>query len=452
MRLLVVLSLASHAFGAAVSLTSSASIAASTASSKKRGLAYNDGKYTLPYGKSSDSSQVSWAYNWGPHKDSSSYNAALEFVPLLYNNDASLLASWPSYASQAIANGSTALMSFNEPDLCQDGSACMNVSTSVATYKKYMQPFAGKALLGAPAIVTGDTAYLSDFLGNCTGCTVDFVVVHWYSNVYAGVPFLKSFIEDVRKVAGGRPIWLTEFGFDYTEPYTAAQLQDFLVEAMAYLDSQSDVARYAYFFDAPGFLIDSSTGVMNTLGVLYNNYSSSTGPQFEILSAYVANMDVTTIAKTLVSNNVITIDTSCLECTFGSDPWWGTVKTFSMLYKFGNSTYTFNAVAGSGTYKITSATVGTALGVTPVPAQSATNGAQITVAGVTWGEKSITALGQWNYLYKCAATNCSLYFSDGLFGTDHSWNHGKSGVIWYRDLAGTLKVIAGKEGAMGRFA
>lgn len=109
---------------------------------------------------------------------------------MLYNDDVGLLESWNAKATSAIAAGSSALFSFNEPDLCGSGSACMNVSTAVSTYKQYMQPLAGKALLGAPAVTNGasDTStigldYLSSFLSSCTGCTIDFVNVHWYSNV-----------------------------------------------------------------------------------------------------------------------------------------------------------------------------------------------------------------------------------------------------------------------------
>ena len=47
-----------------------------------------------------------------------------------------------------------------------------------------MQPFAGGAKLGAPAVTNGGSpmglTYLEYFIGNCTGYTIDFIPIHWY--------------------------------------------------------------------------------------------------------------------------------------------------------------------------------------------------------------------------------------------------------------------------------
>ena len=244
----------------------------------------------MPFSLSGQNSQVSWAYDWyfapcstaGVHD--CGFNPALEFVPLLYNNDPNLLSQWPAAAQLAIDNGSTALMSFNEPDFCISGSACMNVSTAVYYHQQYMQPFAGKALIGAPAVTnSGSTGanpmgllYLQYFLGNCTGCTIDFVNLHWYSNKYAGASYLESHINSARAIAGGRPIWITEFGLDSTFSYTDAELQSFLQHAMPWLDQQPDVARYAYFMDAPGILINSAGNGISGTGMVYDNFTNST--------------------------------------------------------------------------------------------------------------------------------------------------------------------------------
>ncbi|KAK6003611.1 hypothetical protein QM012_009382 [Aureobasidium pullulans] len=256
----------------------------------KRGLSYNQANLTLPFSLSGQDSQVSWAYDWFYAPCSSAgvqdcdFNPALEFVPLLYNDDPNLLSQWPAAAQLAIDNGSTALFSFNEPDFCQSGSACMNVSTAVYYHQQYMQPFAGKALIGAPAVTNSggtDTdpmglLYLQYFLGNCTGCTIDFINLHWYSNKYAGASYLEYYVNSARAVAGGRPIWITEFGLDSTYSYTDVELQAFLQEAMPWLDQQPDVARYAYFMDAPGILIDNAGDGISGTGIVYNNFTNST--------------------------------------------------------------------------------------------------------------------------------------------------------------------------------
>ena len=246
----------------------------------KRGLAYNDASLTLAF----NSSAVGWTYNWAQTQGSLNYNSALEFVPMLWSNASDLTSTWSSNAQAAINAGSKHLFSFNEPDLCAAGagSSCMSLNSSLAGYKKYMQPFAGKALLGSPAVTNGvgtdsdpmGAEYLQQFIGNCTGCTIDFVNMHWYSNIYAGVNYLQSQVEAIRAVAGGRPIWLTEFGITTENAYTEAQLESFLQEAMEYLDSQPDVAAYAYFWAAPGVLINSAGTGVSSLGAMYNSYDA----------------------------------------------------------------------------------------------------------------------------------------------------------------------------------
>lgn len=92
---------------------------------------------------------------------------------------------------------------------------------------------------------------------------------------YAGAAYFETFINETRAVAGGRPIWITEFGFDSTFAYTDAQLQSFLETVMPWLDQQSDIARYAYFMDAPGLLINDAGTALSNNGIVYNNYTTS---------------------------------------------------------------------------------------------------------------------------------------------------------------------------------
>ena len=103
--------------------------------------------------------------------------------------------------------------------------------------------------------------------------------MHWYSNKYAGASYFESFIQDTRAVAGGRPIWVTEFGLDASGgsqyAYTDADVNAFLEQVMPWMDAQEDVHHYAYFMDAPGVLIDAAGDGMSDIGVVYNNYTGS---------------------------------------------------------------------------------------------------------------------------------------------------------------------------------
>jgi len=55
----------------------------------------------------------------------------------------------------------------------------MDVNTAAQAYMRYIQPFAGKAELGAPDVTNGGgtmgLTYLSNFISNCSSCTIDFV-------------------------------------------------------------------------------------------------------------------------------------------------------------------------------------------------------------------------------------------------------------------------------------
>lgn len=159
----------------------------------------------------------------------------------------------------------------------------MSVSSVVSTYKKYMQPFAGKALLGAPAVTNAGSpyglTYLKNFINNCTGCTIDFINLHWYSNKYAGATYFESYINSARAIANGRPIWITEFGLDSTYSYTDAELQAFLETVMPWMDQQADIARYAYFMDSAGILINSAGTGLSGTGAVFNSFVNSTVQQ-----------------------------------------------------------------------------------------------------------------------------------------------------------------------------
>lgn len=69
--------------------------------------------------------------------------------------------------------------SFNEPD--NAGQSNIDPTTAAALWKTNMEPFAGKAKLVGPAVTNGGgVEWLQQFLGNCTGCTIDAVAMHWY--------------------------------------------------------------------------------------------------------------------------------------------------------------------------------------------------------------------------------------------------------------------------------
>jgi hypothetical protein len=132
-----------------------------------------------------------------------------------------------------------------------------------------MEPFACKARLGAPAVTNGPSpmglAWLSNFVGACTGCTIDFVPIHWYDSA-TNVDYFKSYIQQAYTAGGNRPIWITEFGASGSD----AEITTFMNTVLPWLDSQPYVERYAYFMAGAGTLIDSSGSGLSAIGNAYN--------------------------------------------------------------------------------------------------------------------------------------------------------------------------------------
>ncbi|RMY54555.1 hypothetical protein D0865_04648 [Hortaea werneckii] len=239
-----------------ISTTSSSACASPTYMSPpevndgKRGLCFTNDNYTQPWSLSGQNSQVSWGYNWfsSRYSDPSvacQYNPAIEFVPLLYSGASTLTSIWADNVRREIDLGATAVLGFNEPDACFAGaSACMSVSEAVDVWKESIEPFAGTVRLGSPGVTNAGYGFewLDQFIGNCTDCTIDFIAIHWYANMYA-FGYLQDYVQQAYE-RYGKPIWLTEFGYDFSEGTpTEAQAQGFLRQAVTWLDAQEYVER-----------------------------------------------------------------------------------------------------------------------------------------------------------------------------------------------------------------
>ena len=243
--------------------------------SGKRGLAYNDPTLTKPFSLSGQNSKVSWAYNWYSYpyttgQTQSGYNPALSFVPMLWSTADVLTSVWSSNVAASKAKyGTTAVIAFNEPDGCGGGQACMSISSAVSGYQTWMNPLAGSVQLGAPAVTNGigtgiGLDYLATFIKNCAGCHIDFVPIHWYGDASQTGDF-ETYITQAYTAGGNRPLWVTEFGT------TSGSAQPFLQSVQSWMDGSGMVAKYAWFMDAPGNLINSNGVGMSALGAAYNS-------------------------------------------------------------------------------------------------------------------------------------------------------------------------------------
>lgn len=174
----------------------------------KRGLAANDGVPIWQFGGSwlGHNSQVNWQYNWDSNTNQKPDFA--EYVPMLWGTQSYHTNQWFDNAWHWINNGGSGhLLAFNEPD--RGDQAHMTPGDAVNGWRKYMEPFAGHAQLGAPAISAAGFDWLQQFLNQCQGCHIDFIPIHWYGGANYEHEF-ENWVNRVCSISGGRPIWVTE--------------------------------------------------------------------------------------------------------------------------------------------------------------------------------------------------------------------------------------------------
>lgn len=126
---------------------------------------------------------------------------------MLWSNYTGADVTWMDNARSWIANGSAHLLAFNEPELSSQSD--LEPSDAADLYRQYLQPFAGQAKLGAPAVSNDGWDWINQFLGNCSGCTVDFIPIHWY-NPWNLTSDLENWVNMTCGLPGGRPVWVTE--------------------------------------------------------------------------------------------------------------------------------------------------------------------------------------------------------------------------------------------------
>ena len=244
---------ASKTSGASVSASASAVAPPSGSSGGKRGISFNDASLVSAFGSS-----VSWAYNWA---STESGKLDVEYVPMMWGrNDVA------GFADKV--GSATHVLSFNEPDL--GAQANIDASTAAKLHQQGMASLVGKVKIGSPAVTNGagdmGTGWLDAFFTACGGsCGVDFVAYHWYATADS-FDYFKQHTEDVIAVAakyGISKVWLTEF-----EPSGSDDAQaSFMKQAVAYLDSNPAVERYAAFMASDGTMLTG--GSLNSVGSAY---------------------------------------------------------------------------------------------------------------------------------------------------------------------------------------
>ena len=197
---------------------------------------------------------------------------------------------WFTNVNTSLAAFATdAVLAFNEPDNCIPGTggSCTNVSTAVSAYQTYINPLASRGIrLGAPAVTDQDPSnqtWLTSFLASCKNCTIDFIPLHFYNSPYA-FSYFQTYVQSVHNLTG-KPLWITELGIasgagEAGSYHPEAQVQLFMKQCAAWLDSVSYVERYAWFGDYSDSgdydqLLNADASGLSAEGVIWNNFSAA---------------------------------------------------------------------------------------------------------------------------------------------------------------------------------
>jgi len=221
-------------------------------SSCKRGVAY--GHHSVA-DLGALSAGVSWWYNWdfqpeqalraGAYRD-----AGVEYAPMIWGK-----ASDRAAAKTAIADDARVLLGFNEPNFGEQAN--LSATAAAALWPELEAIADAKGLrLVSPAVNfcggncqdTDPFHYLDAFFAACSGCRVDAIAIHLYVGCSPSgdnkAEWLINHVETY-KSRFSKPLWLTEFACDSAK--NAAEQQTFMEDAVAYLEGEPRVERYAWF-------------------------------------------------------------------------------------------------------------------------------------------------------------------------------------------------------------
>lgn len=224
--------------------------------SRKRGVSFNftiedDIHLLAPY--------ISWSYNWGP--DVTSLNNTLfnqyglDFYPMAWNGnyDANRIRAYKSLNPQC-----EYILAFNEPNLTDQ---CNYTPQQAAEHWPALKALADELgmKIVAPAMNYGTLAnygdpivWLDEFFTLVPLDDVDAIAIHCYMGSASA---LKSYVERFYKY--DKPIWMTEFcAWEQHISNVQAQM-NFMNEAIAYMEADPKVEKYAWFIPRTNGGLDS---------------------------------------------------------------------------------------------------------------------------------------------------------------------------------------------------
>lgn len=246
----------------------------------KRGVAFGRNTAT---GLTALSKKVTWWYNWSTAPETAVRDVyaslGIEFAPMIWDETRYGNAS-------SIPNGSKTLLGFNEPNFF--AQANLSAAQAAAEWPNVQQIAQSRGMkLASPAVNfcgpasschdTDPFNYLSAFFAACPSCQVDYIAAHWYA---CDLPALQWYIGQLKTKFPNKPIWLTELACGDGADRSLAKQKTYMQSAIPYLESEPQVAKYAWFADqnaVPNVALTDASGALTELGQLYISLSSSSG-------------------------------------------------------------------------------------------------------------------------------------------------------------------------------
>jgi hypothetical protein len=220
---------------------------------------------------------VSWYYNWmQTENEPCDDGGGGEFVPMIWGHpgaeqDAGDIAT--SVAS-FISRGYAYVLGFNEPD--NPDQANIPVSRAIELWPAFDNPAIKVVSPGTTANAERGQPWFTEFMAqinNNPNLRADVLAIHWYGwnagSCDANASQLENYIRWAEGFAGGRPIWITEWGCLNQSAPDVQTVVAFYQGALAVFERHPRVERYAWYPWYTNCGLVNEDGSLTALGEVY---------------------------------------------------------------------------------------------------------------------------------------------------------------------------------------
>jgi len=189
--------------------------------------------------------KVCWYYHWQDGHVPQLDQGGLEFVPQFWGPSSSGWNSWGQRKNEMYQKAAQHVLGFNEPDLGSQSN--VDPYYAAQLYMQEMMQWHGKGTkVGTPAIAY-NLDWMNTFLSSLysRGGYCDFMVLHWYGswNDLAG---FQKYVSTAHSRFGLK-IWVTEIGITSASNPSQAQVKNFMVNAVSWMETVGYCDRVAWF-------------------------------------------------------------------------------------------------------------------------------------------------------------------------------------------------------------